>query len=794
MNETGRHVKTLRTDNGLEFVNEEMQQIAFEEGIRHERTVAYTPEQNGKAERENRTLTESARTMLQSKNLDKRFWAEAVNTAAFVLNRSVPVGPSGETPYELWCGKRMDIKDFKNFGDQVFTHIPKQRRRKWDAKAKSGTFVGYDEVSKGYRIWSKGTNKIEIHRDVYFKRKSQSEQDDKDTEESKCNLEVPAPKSIEEEIQQEQQKVVELADSESDHDDEYEEPDQAAEVYNQQEMDQREERQPEEDASNSGSQRQLRNRNQLKPPARYGDTLNSLFLMEGNEPKSLQEALESDRSQQWKEAMDEELAALQKNQTWILTKPPEEETMLPNRWVFKVKLKDDGTIDRYRARLVVKGFLQRPGLDYFETFSPVVKFDSVRMLLALAAARRMHVEQFDVKTAFLYGELEEDVYMEQPAGFEDGSGKVCKLKRSLYGLKQSSRCWNERFIKSLKAFNLKQSEADPCVFVSDDIRVTLYIAIYIDDGLVVSSDKISADKLIKHLQREFEIKISPLGLFLGMQINRQVDGSIFVGQQQYLGKVLERFHMERANSVTIPADNHQSLGDYSDEGHESRNFPFREAVGSLLFIANVSRPDIAYAVNSIAQFSEKPLKAHWNAVKRIFKYLKGTRDFGIIFNSGADCSKIVAYSDADFAGETHSRKSTTGYVLKLGKSPFLWGSRRQRSVALSTMESEYVAASETVREIVWAQRLFIELAGKTVKKPILRMDNQSAIKLIRNPEFHRRSKHIEIKFHFVRDKYAEKEFILEYVNTKDQEADILMKPLARVMFEGLRAKLNVYSK
>lgn len=415
VNETGRNVKTFRTDNGLEFVNEEMRQIVFDQGIRHERTVAYTPEQNGKAEREDRTLVESARTMLQSKSLDKRFWAEAINTAAFVLNRSVPIGPRSETPYELWCGKKMDVKDFKNFGDEVFTHVPKQRRKKWHAKAKPRIFVGYSEVSKAYRIWSAETNKIEVLRDVFFKRKGQSVRDDgKEAEEPKCDLEVPVPKRVDEEAQRE---IIEIDD-----DTDSEEPDELMDVDSQR-RGQRGGRQLERDAGDSGSQRQLRDREQLRAPDRYPDyASSSLFLMEGIEPKNFQEALESDRSQQWKEAMDEELAALEKNKTWILTEPPKKETVLPNRWVFKVKLKDDGTIDRYRARLVVKSFLQRPGLDYFGTFSPVVKFDSIQMMLALAAAHQMHIEQFDVKTAFLHGELKESVdNMEQPAGFENGS-------------------------------------------------------------------------------------------------------------------------------------------------------------------------------------------------------------------------------------------------------------------------------------------------------------------------------------------------------------------------------------
>lgn len=503
------------------------------------------------------------------------------------------------------------------------------------------------------------------------------------------------------------------------------------------------------------------------------------------------EAIQSRDAALWKQAVADEMKSLMKNQTWILTEPPAEVKPLQNRWVFKIKHNADGSPPRYKARLVIKGFTQRPGTDYTETISPVVKFTSIRAILAIAAASKMKLEQFDVKTAFLNGDLDKDIYMEQPEGHEDGSRRVCKLKKALYGLKQSARCWNKMFEKCLRKFNLTATEMDPCVFTSKE-NETLILAIYIGDGIVASNSGRKIKKLMNFLAETLEITRSPLTLFLGMKIERLADDSIFISQGYYVKRVLERFGMEEAHPVAVPTDQKQDLNHQEqDEEEQEISFPYKEAVGSLLFLAMISRPDIAYAVNVVSQHAENPQKVHCNAVRRILKYIKGTAECGIRFASDKMNLRINAYSDADFAGDTATRKSTTGYVIMLNNSPISWGARKQRIVTLSTTEAEYVAASETIKDLIWVDRLITNLLSGGYEKPVVRIDNQSAIRLIKNPEYHKRTKHIDVKYHFIREKYENGLFLLEYVHTGEQLADICTKPLCKAKFEYLRDSLNV---
>ncbi|KMQ86178.1 integrase core domain protein [Lasius niger] len=313
----------------------------------------------------------------------------------------------------------------------------------------------------------------------------------------------------------------------------------------------------------------------------------------------------------------------------------------------------------------------------------------------------MQLAQFDVKIAFLNGNLTKDVYMTQPKGYEDGSGRVCKLQKALYGLKQSARCWNQKFVQCLRDFNLKTSEADPCVFTSDDDGERLILAIYIDNGLVASTYERKIDEILEHLAAKIEITVTPLSLFLGMEIKRFPDGSLFASQTRYAERVIERFRMEDAHTVAIPADQHQDLSLRDPKNDEKAiNAPYKEAVGSLLYLAMVTRPDIAYAVKAVNQYAKSPNKQHWNAVKRIIKYIKGTIDYGIKFKRTESNLSLVAFSDADFAGDKQTRKSTSGLVIKLGDAPIVWSSQKQRSVALSTTESEYIAATQTTKELI----------------------------------------------------------------------------------------------
>lgn len=333
-------------------------------------------------------------------------------------------------------------------------------------------------------------------------------------------------------------------------------------------------------------------------------------------PRSYAEAIQSKESRQWLAAMKEELTSLKENETWELVDRPAGVKVIQNRWVFRVKLSNDDNNRRFKARLVTKGYVQQKGIDYDETFSPVARYDIVRMLLA--ASKKLKVKQFDIKTAFLYGTLEEEVYFEQPEGFENGTDHVCKLKGSLYRLKQAPRCWHKQFLKFMKKAGLENITADPCLFYRNHDGIVLYVAIYVDDGLVVGNNEKEVQKFLKELKTEFKITIGSLDNFLGMKIECQDNGSITVSQKDYIKRILERFRMDESNPVTTPATREE---DETLDAVEGR-VPYRETVGSLMYLATATRPDIAFAVSSAARAMEKPTKKNWNDVKRIFRYLR----------------------------------------------------------------------------------------------------------------------------------------------------------------------------
>lgn len=505
--EHGHNIRVFRSDNGTEFVNGEVNKFFSDMGIRHQRTVPYTPEQNGCAEREMRTIVESARTMIHAKRMEKRFWAEAVNTAVHVLNRSGTSNVADKSPYELWYNKPSKIEHLRIFGSEVFVYVPKEKRRKFDPKAARRVFVGYDNNSNGYRVWNSKTNKSEVTRDVVFL-----------FEKSMAVLDIDdvGEKSNEDEMQVQYEMEANGANTEA----------AGAEI----------EITP-EDQTNDGAICSIDNKNIIKDrlrdrerrvPSRrqlsFDETASHVAMLVVNEePKTYEQAIESDDHKQWKKAMDEEYDSLIKNCTRLLVKPPKDQKVIDNRWVYRLKQNTDGSIDCYKARLVVRGFTQQYGVEYLETFSPVVKFTSIRTILALAASKRMFLRQFDVKSAFLNGDLGENVFMKQPFGYDDGSGKVCKLIKSLYGLKQASRCWNKKFTSFISNFDLRASVSDPCVFVHNGDDGMIILAIYVDDGLVAAEDKKAILQVIDHLRKEFEIKVFEAKCFLGLEIDQQSD-------------------------------------------------------------------------------------------------------------------------------------------------------------------------------------------------------------------------------------------------------------------------------
>lgn len=402
----------------------------------------------------------------------------------------------------------------------------------------------------------------------------------------------------------------------------------------------------------------------------------------------------------------------------------------------------------------------------------------------------MQLKQFDIKTAFLYGELEDDIYMRQPTGFGDNSNRVCKLRKSLYGLKQASRCWNRTFTGFIEKFGFIVCQSDPCVFVSTRDGNTIILAIYVDDGLIAGSNDECIRDVISHLRGQFEMTIVNVGCFLGLEIERLADGSIFLHQSAYARKILQKFEMEECNAVATPSDPNQVLERV--ENAERLNYPYRELIGSLMYLAVGTRPDICYAVGKASRFLEHPSTIHVNAAKRILRYVKGTLNYGILYDSNGE-KQFRGYSDADHAGDTDTRRSTTGYAFMLGNGIISWNSERQKSVAISTTESEYVAASNAVKELIWLKRLLAELMPDRDDDALFLMDCQSAIRLIKNPEYHKRTKHIDVRYHFVREKYDDGVFNLEYVPSEHQLADIFTKALPKGSFQYIRSSLGITS-
>lgn len=789
-------ISVVRSDNGTEFVNLNVKELFEQQGIRHQRSVPYTPEHNGRAEREMRTIVESARTMIHARKLSLKFWAEAVNAAVYVLNCTGPSPVSDKTPFELFFERKPSVEHLRVFGADVFVHIPKEKRRKWNVKARKGIFVGYDDNIKGYRVYIPDDRKIEVSRDVVFKENTKNNDScvsvvPKDN--SADNFVVFGPSTIggvdytnegsDSELIGNQEVLVEpVQDEDFDQSQEgWEDCEGFENLEDFSFLSDTEDETPE--SSELKWQSFVSNHTRSQTALSACMEIGHIFVSV-SEPSSYKMALKSNENVQWCEAMDDEYNSLMENRTWDLVDLPRGRNVIDNKWVYKVKETPSGEIERYKARLVVRGFTQEHGVDYDETFSPVVRHTSVRTIMAMAVMEDLKMRHFDVKTAFLYGELNEVIYMKQPIGYEDGTSKVCLLRKSLYGLKQASRSWNEKFTNFLRSYNLKASSADPCVFVSIKSDRKIVLGVFIDDGMVAATYEEDIDKLMDFLTKEFEIRVMEAKYFVGLEIEQRRDGSIHLSQKAYIRRVLEKFRMADAKSVATPAENiPMSTTDPVEK------YPFREAVGSLMYLTVGTRPDISFAVGKVSRYLNNPTEASVTAVKRIFKYLRGTLDYGIIFEKHPNYS-LECYSDSDYAGDPETRRSTSGYVFMLGSGAISWSSQLQKCVVTSSTEAEYVAGSQSVKEMVWLKKLMSDLHIKC-ETTTLHMDNQSAIRLVKNPEFHKRTKHIDVMYHFIREKFTGGFFELNYVPTDDQIADIFTKALSRVKFEKFRSLMNL---
>ena len=495
--------------------------------------------------------------------------------------------------------------------------------------------------------------------------------------------------------------------------------------------------------------------------------------------------------------MTEEINSLKESKTWELVRLPDGRKAIQCKWVFKTKYLPTGSIDKFKARLVAKGYTQKAGIDYSETFSPVVKFETVRIVMAISATDDLEIIQFDIKTAFLNGDIAELLYMEQPECFVDPAHPdyVCLLRKALYGLKQASRNWNNKFHAFLLQFGFKVSEADPCAYYSSHGGQTIILLIYVDDGLICFSKGTNIDHILDSMDQAFSNTRGPAGCYVGLRITRRRDThELFLDQTHYLTKLVRKFGFLDAIPLSVPADPHTHLSLLSaDNSPPNSLFPYQTIVGCLQFACIGTRPDISYAVSVAAKYCSNPSPAHCNALRRILKYLAGTLNLGISFSGDDHPLSLTAYSDADFAMDLDDRKSRSGFILFVNHGPVFWASRKQASCASSTTEAEYLAASSTTKEIIWHRRLLHSLGKPPLSPTPLFTDNQSALRLIKNPEFHRRTKHIDVQYHVIREAFLANLLIPSFVSSYDQLADILTKALPKESFQRLRHQLGMCS-
>lgn len=761
-------IRKLRSDNGGEYISSELEEYLKQCGIIHQTSAPNTPEQNGLAERMNRTIVERARSVLIAAGLPKVFWAEAVATVAYLINRS-PTRGHGKTPEEVWTGVQPDLSHLRVFGCKALMHVPKKFRKKWDPKSTEMIFVGYCENTKGYRLIHPTTRRLTISRDVVF-------------------IENQFIRNVcsTEEMHQSVGDVFPYFDSELDFETQSIQIDETNELDTEEQNQFQDINAPNDVEPNAISLPTLRRSERVPRPKVFPDFVS--YCVQGfipEDPMTVEEALSSVNSKDWKAAMTEEFNSLQENNTWQLTELPPNRRPIQCKWVFKTKRDSDGRVIRYKARLVAKGFTQQQGIDYGETFSPVVRYTSIRMLLAISAQFNLDIEQMDVVTAFLHGKIDEDIYMVQPPEFAHDD-RVCKLNKALYGLKQSSRQWYLELDSNLTRNGFQKSLVDPCVYFDINLPKMTFVAVFIDDLLIFSNDNVKKTFLKAKLRERF--KMTDLGeakFCVGLRINRdRQKGIIFIDQKRHIADLLLKFNMVDCNPVTTPMDSNQKLSknmspQSSSEREEMSSIPYRELVGGLVYISQGTRPDISFAVNALSIFNDNPGRAHWTAAKRVLRYLKATIDAKLQYSMEGR-TDFTAFCDADWASNIDDRRSCSGYVFMKQGGAISWSSRRQPTIALSTTEAEYMALSSTVQESAWLDQ-FQSQFNFGGQQPIqVYCDNTSALDLAKTTGYSARTKHIDVRHHYLREHIESGRINLVHIPTNVMVADVLTKPLNQV--------------
>lgn len=818
-------IKIFHCDGGGEFISNRFQNHLRNSGIKQFMSCPHTPEQNGISERKHRHIVELGLAMLYHSRVPLKFWVDAFMTANYIVNILPTPKLQLDSPYSKIHHHQPSYEHLRVFGCACYPCLRPYTQHKFDPRSLTCVFLGYSERHKGYRCLVPTDGRIYISRHVVFDenffpftKKLTTDYEHYTTlykqwvEEVKL-LDSHSAAPVNNGFTDHPANFRYSPTLEDDHTDtSYIVSTPQISSFTHMQSDSVAEEQPgltstsvtptdividqgtvavhqDTAAVHQGTaaihhmQTRLKS-GIIKPNPKYACLAEYKVPLE---PRSVKSALADEG---WYRAMQEEMNALYENQTWILVPRTNQMNVIGCKWVFKTKLAPDGSLDRLKARLVAKGFHQEEGVDFTETFSPVVKHATIRIVLSVAMMKNWPIHQLDVKNAFLHGVLNETMYMEQPPGFihPQKSQCVCLLKRSLYGLRQAPRAWFDKFSNFLLENGFFCSTADPSLFVLHSGSDIVLLLLYVDDIILIGSSAQLLATLIKKLSLQFHMKdLGYLHYFLGIEAKR-TSQDLFLCQTKYAIDLLNRAHMTECKPVSTPLPL-RSIAMTNDDILLADPLEYRSIVGGLQYLT-ITRPDLAYATNLLCQKLQHPTIADFHKLKRVLRYVKGTAHLGIFLHSNSSTA-LYGYSDADWAGCADTRRSTTGFCTYLGSNLLSWSAKKQPTVSHSSTEAEYRALASTTADLTWISFVLRDIGISLISPTLLFCDNKSAISLTANPILHARTKHIEVDFHFVREKVSSGSINVRYIPTHLQLADIFTKSLSRFAHSTIRTKLGM---